>query len=108
MFNPFLFKGFEPSYEFSAASNLVLNAALELAPKDAISFGFITKNDKVFRGHLEICSSCGIFSAFASGRTPEVVLNKLRTRIFKQLKRWKRTSFPPIPTIARLPEIAVA
>jgi len=97
MFNPFLFKGFEPSHEFSQASNLVLSAALELAPRDAISFGYISKSKSDFRGHLEICSSHGVFSAFAAAGDPETVLSKLRARILKQLKRWKRSSFPPIP-----------
>lgn len=108
MNNPFNFKGFEPTAEFYEASNLVLAAALELAPKDAISFGQIVKNKNIFRGHLEICSSCGIFSAFAAASDPQTVLNKLRSRIFKQLKRRKRSSFPPIPTAPRPFEFAVA
>jgi hypothetical protein len=97
MFNPFLFKGFEPSYEVSTASNLVLNLAMEMAPADAISFGYLIKDKNSFCGHLEICSSHGIFSAYATSNDPEKVLNKLKSRIVRQLKHWKRTRFPPIP-----------
>lgn len=107
MFNPFLFKGFEPSYELNLAANVVIAAALELAPEDAISFGHIMKDGNVFQGHLEICTSCGIFSAFATSDDPMKVLNKLRARILRQLKTWKRSHFPPIPSIVQPLEVAV-
>jgi hypothetical protein len=108
MFNPFLFRGFEPSYELNLAANVVLAAALELAPEDSITFGHILKDKNIYRGHLEICTSCGIFSAFASSDDPSKVLSKLRARILKQLKNWKRSNFPPIPTVVRPLEAAVA
>jgi hypothetical protein len=96
--NPFLFRGFEPTPELNEAANLSMASALALSPNDSIPFGYIVKDKDRYRGHLEICSSQGIFSAYATSVEPEVVLAKLRARILKQLKRWRKNRFsPPTP-----------
>ena len=105
--NPFLFKGFEPSKDFNEVANLEMASALSLAPRDSIPFGFIVMDGERYRGHLEICSSYGIFSAYATGLRPEEVLGKLKARILKQLKRWRKSRFPP-PTPAHQPLEGIA
>jgi hypothetical protein len=97
--NPFLFRGFEPSRELDEAASRSMASALVLSPSDSIPFGYIVKDRDKYRGHLEICSSHGVFSAYATSDQPEAVLGKLKARILKQLKRWRRSRFnPPVPS----------
>lgn len=100
--NPFLFKGFEPSQELNEAANRSMASALVLSPNDSIPFGYIVKDKHLYRGHIEICSSHGVFSAYATSSDPEAVLGKLKARILKQLKRWRKSRFSP-PTPAHQP-----
>ncbi|HEX4926240.1 MAG TPA: hypothetical protein VFV50_19255 [Bdellovibrionales bacterium] len=93
--NPFMYRGFDPSRELDDSANGALVSALILSPNDAIPFGYIVKDRSLYRGHLEICSSHGIFSAYASSTDPVVVVEKLKGRILKQLKRWRKSRYSP-------------
>lgn len=98
--NPFLFHGFEPSRELDEGTNQSLISVLVLSPNDSVPFGYIVKDRDRYRGHLEICSSQGVFSAYAAGARPEAVLGKLKARVLKQLKRWRKSrSNPPVPPL---------